>query len=287
MPLNIEDYAIIGDCETAALVGRDLSIDWLCWPRFDSSACFANLLGTKDNGRWSIEPADPGAKMTRNYRGHSLILETTIETTDGVAVVIDFMPTRMPGSHLIRRVRGVRGSVKFRTELIMRFGYGSVVPWVRRCDDGSLQAVAGPDRLVLRAPLSLRPRGRTHVGEFTVTAGETTDFTLSYGVSYLDVPRAIDPDQALEKTERSWSTWSKSFEGAGQWSEAVIRSLITLRALIFQDSGGIVAAPTTSLPEQLGGSRNWDYRFCWLRDATFTLLQYELSLRMPAEILEV
>ena len=272
MPLNIEDYAIIGDCETAALVGRDLSIDWLCWPRFDSSACFANLLGTKDNGRWSIEPADPGAKMTRNYRGHSLILETTIETTDGVAVVIDFMPTRMPGSHLIRRVRGVRGSVKFRTELIMRFGYGSVVPWVRRCDDGSLQAVAGPDRLVLRAPLSLRPRGRTHVGEFTVTGGETTDFTLSYGVSYLDVPRAIAPDQALEKTERSWSTWSKSFESAGQWSEAVIRSLITLRALIFQDSGGIVAAPTTSLPEQLGGSRNWDYRFCWLRDATFTLL---------------
>jgi len=145
--------------------------------------------------------------MTRNYRGHSLILETTIETTDGVAVVTDFMPTRMRGSHLIRRVRGVRGSVKLRTELIMRFGYGSVVPWVRRSDDGSLQAVAGPDRLVLRAPLSLRPRGRTHVGEFTITAGETTDFTLSYGVSYLDVPRAIDPDQALERTERSWSTW--------------------------------------------------------------------------------
>ena len=207
MPLNIEDYAIIGDCETAALVGRDLSIDWLCWPRFDSSACFANLLGTKDNGRWSIEPADPGAKMTRNYRGHSLILETTIETTDGVAVVTDFMPTRMRGSRLIRRVRGVRGSVKFRTELIMRFGYGSIVPWVSRCDDGSLQAVAGPDRLVLRAPLSLRPRGHTHVGEFTVTAGETTDFTMSYSVSYQDVPRAIDPDQALEKTERSWSTW--------------------------------------------------------------------------------
>jgi GH15 family glucan-1,4-alpha-glucosidase len=146
------------------------------------------------------------------------------------------------------------------------------VPWVRRCEDGSLQAVAGPDRLVLRAPIRLRPKDRTHVGEFTVTAGETTDFTLSHGVSYLDVPRAIDPDLALEKTEASWSAWSKPFEGAGQWSEAVIRSLITLRALIFQDSGGIVAAPTTSLPEQLGGTRNWDYRFCWLRDATFTLL---------------
>ncbi len=272
MTLNIEDYAIIGDCETAALVGRDLSIDWLCWPRFDSSACFANLLGTKDNGRWLIEPVDPGAKITRNYRGHSLILETTIKTADGVAVVIDFMPTRMRGSHLIRLVRGVSGSVKFRTELIIRFDYGSVVPWVRRCEDGSLQAVAGPDRLVLRAPIRLRPKDRTHVGEFTVTAGETTDFTLSHGVSYLDVPRAIDPDLALEKTEASWSAWSKPFEGAGQWSEAVIRSLITLRALIFQDSGGIVAAPTTSLPEQLGGTRNWDYRFCWLRDATFTLL---------------
>jgi GH15 family glucan-1,4-alpha-glucosidase len=272
MALNIEDYAIIGDCETAALVGRDLSIDWLCWPRFDSSACFANLLGTKDNGRWLIEPVDPGAKITRNYRGRSLILETTIETADGVAVVIDFMPTRMRGSHLIRLVRGVSGSVKFRTELIIRFDYGSVVPWVRRCEDGSLQAVAGPDRLVLRAPIRLRPKDRTHVGEFTVTAGETTDFTLSHGVSYLDVPRAIDPDLALEKTEQSWNAWSKPFEGAGQWSEAVIRSLITLRALIFQDSGGIVAAPTTSLPEQLGGTRNWDYRFCWLRDATFTLL---------------
>jgi GH15 family glucan-1,4-alpha-glucosidase len=272
MALNIEDYAIIGDCQTAALVGRDLSVDWLCWPRFDSSACFANLLGTKDNGRWSIEPADPGAKMTRYYRGHTLILETTVETADGLATVTDFMPTKVPGSHLVRLVRGVRGSVKFRTELIIRFDYGSVVPWVRRCDDGSLQAVAGPDRLVLRTPIRLRPRGRTHVGEFAVTAGETTVFTLSYGVSYLDVPRAIDPDQALEQTERSWSAWSKPFEGAGQWSEAVIRSLITVRALIFQDSGGIVAAPTTSLPEQLGGARNWDYRFCWLRDATFTLL---------------
>jgi GH15 family glucan-1,4-alpha-glucosidase len=272
MTQNIEDYAMIGDCETAALVGRDLSVDWLCWPRFDSPACFANLLGTKENGRWVIAPVDPGAKITRNYRGHTLILDTTIETADGVAIVTDFMPTRTPGAHLIRLVRGISGSVKLRTELIIRFDYGSVVPWVHRCDDGSLQAVAGPNRLVLRAPLKLRPHGRTHVGEFIVTAGETTDFTLSHGVSYEDVPKAIDPNQALEKTERSWTAWSQPFEGAGEWSEAVIRSLLTLRALIFERSGSIVAAPTTSLPEQLGGSRNWDYRFCWLRDATFTLL---------------
>ena len=272
MTQNIEDYAMIGDCETAALVGRDLSVDWLCWPRFDSPACFANLLGTKENGRWVIAPVNPGAKITRNYRGHTLILDTTIETADGVVIVTDFMPTRTPGAHLIRLVRGISGSVKLRTELIIRFDYGSVVPWVRRCDDGSLQAVAGPNRLVLRAPLKLRPHGRTHVGEFIVTAGETTDFTLSHGVSYEDVPKAIDPNQALEKTERSWTAWSQPFEGAGEWSEAVIRSLLTLRALIFERSGSIVAAPTTSLPEQLGGSRNWDYRFCWLRDATFTLL---------------
>ena len=208
MTQNIEDYAMIGDCETAALVGRDLSVDWLCWPRFDSPACFANLLGTKENGRWVIAPGDPGAKITRNYRGHTLILDTTIETADGVVIVTDFMPTRTPGAHLIRLVRGISGSVKLRTELIIRFDYGSVVPWVRRCDDGSLQAVAGPNRLVLRAPLKLRPHGRTHVGEFIVTAGETTDFTLSHGVSYEDVPKPIDPYQALEHTERGWAAWS-------------------------------------------------------------------------------
>lgn len=272
MTLNIEDYALIGDCESAALVGRDGSIDWLCWPRFDSPACFANLLGSKENGRWSIAPADPNAKISRRYRGRSLILETTIETADGAAMVVDFMPARIPGSHLIRLVQGIRGSVVLRTELIIRFDYGAVVPWVRRCADGSLQAVAGPDRLVMRTPVRLRPKGRTHSREFTVVAGETTDFILSYGVSYEDVPKVIDPYEALERTERSWTAWSKPFEGVGEWSEAVIRSLLTLRALIYQPSGGIVAAPTTSLPERLGGTRNWDYRFCWLRDATFTLL---------------
>jgi GH15 family glucan-1,4-alpha-glucosidase len=287
MTLNIEDYAIIGDCQTAALVGRDLSVDWLCWPRFDSPACFANLLGTTDNGRWSIAPADPSAKITRAYRGQTLILETTIEAADGVAVVTDFMPSKGQGSHLVRLVRGISGSVKLRTELIIRFGYGAVVPWVRRYDDGSLRAVAGPDRLVLRTPIGLRPRGRTHAAEFNITAGETVDFTLSHGVSYEGVPTAIDPYQALEQTERNWSAWSQPFEGAGQWSDAVIRSLLTLRTLIFEPSGGIIAAPTTSLPEQLGGSRNWDYRFCWLRDATFTLLyglggeRYTLERTLP------
>ncbi|MGQ0446688.1 MAG: glycoside hydrolase family 15 protein [Beijerinckiaceae bacterium] len=272
MVQKIEDYAIIGDCETAALIGRDLSVDWLCWPRFDSPACFANLVGTTENGRWLIAPADQDAKITRTYRGHTLILETTIETSTGVAIVADFMPTGTPGTHLIRLVRGISGNVRFRTELIIRFDYGSVVPWVRRRDDGSLQAIAGPHRVVLRTPVRLSPRGRTHVGEFIIAAGETTDFTLGYGISYEDLPKLIDPYQALEQTERGWTTWSQPAEGAGKWSEAVIRSLLTLRALIFQPSGGIVAAPTTSLPEQLGGARNWDYRFCWLRDATFTLL---------------
>ncbi|HUI21216.1 MAG TPA: glycoside hydrolase family 15 protein [Methylocella sp.] len=271
MVQKIEDYALLGDCQTAALVGRDLSVDWLCFPRFDSPACFANLVGTKENGRWLITPDDPGATVTRNYRGRTMILDTTIRTAEGVAVVTDFMPTNVHGSHLVRLVRGISGNVKLHTELIIRFDYGSVVPWVRRCDDGSLQAVAGPDRLVLRTPIRLRAKGRTHVGEFVAAAGETLDFTLSYGISYDEVPKAIDPYRALEQTERGWTTWSQSAEAAGRWSEAVFRSLLTLRALIFQPSGGIVAAPTASLPEQLGGSRNWDYRFCWLRDATFTL----------------
>jgi GH15 family glucan-1,4-alpha-glucosidase len=272
MSQKIEDYAIIGDCETAALVGRDGSIDWLCWPRFDSPACFANLLGGPQNGRWSIAPADPAAKISWAYRGHTLILETRIETADGIATVTDFMPVKDHCSHLVRLVRGISGSIKLRTELIIRFDYGAVVPWVRRRDDGSLHAVAGPDRLVLRTPIRLSPRGRTHAAEFIIAAGETIDFTLSYGVSFDDIPKAIDPYAALDETERDWDAWSRKFAGADEWPEAVIRSLATLRALIFRPSGGMVAAPTTSLPEQLGGARNWDYRFCWLRDATLTLL---------------
>ncbi|MBO0734583.1 MAG: glycoside hydrolase family 15 protein [Methylocapsa sp.] len=274
MSQRLEDYAIIGDCETAALVGRDGSIDWLCWPRFDSPACFANLLGSSQNGRWLIAPLDPGAKKTWSYRGHTLILETRIETADGVATVTDFMPVKDDSSHLVRLVQGLSGSVRLRTEFVVRFDYGAVVPWVRRRDDGSLHAVAGPDRLVLRTPIRLIPRGKTHGREFTITAGETIDFTLSYGISFGHVPSPIDPRAALAETERDWNAWTRCFAGAGEWSGAVIRSLITLRALIFRPSGGIVAAPTTSLPEQLGGSRNWDYRYCWLRDATFLLFAF-------------
>jgi len=272
MTQRLEDYALIGDGHTAALVGGDLSIDWLCWPRFDSPACFASLLGNKDNGRWMIAPVDGKARITRRYRGNTMILETTIETEDGAAIVYDFMPPRTDGTHLVRLVRGIKGSVTLRVELIIRFYYGSVVPWVRRCEDGSLHAVAGPFRLVLRTPIRLRPKGRTHAAEFETTAGETIDFTLSQGISYEEIPKSIDPYRALEETDQSWTAWSQKLQGAGEWTEAVVRSMLTLRALIFQPSGGIVAAPTTSLPERLGGTRNWDYRYCWLRDATFTLL---------------
>lgn len=273
MSPRIEDYALIGDCTTAALVGRDGSIDWLCWPRFDSGACFAHLLGTPDNGRWLIGAIDPHAKVTRAYGERTLTLETCIETGDGIAIVQDFMPLNMDGSHIVRLVRGVKGTVRLRTELIIRFDYGAVVPWMRRRDDGSLHAVAGPDRVVLRTPVNLQPCGRTHAGEFLVTEGETIAFTLSYARSYKEPPpQAIDPLTALAQTERTWREWSQNLEHAGPWTDVVMRSLITLRALIYQPSGAMVAAPTTSLPEYPGGNRNWDYRFCWLRDATFTLI---------------
>lgn len=273
MAPKIEDYALIGDCATAALISRDGSIDWLCWPRFDSGACFARLLGTPANGRWLLGAVDPEAKITRTYRGRTLTLETRIETKEGIAIVQDFMPTKIRGSHIVRLVCGIEGQVQFKTELIVRFDYGSVVPWMRRHDDdGSLHAVAGPDRLVLRTPIELKPDGQSHVGEFSVAAGEVIDFVLSYAPSFQDPPpRAIDPFVALENTERNWLAWAKGLDGAGPWSEIVFRSLLTLRALIYQPTGAIVAAPTTSLPEFVGGSRNWDYRFCWLRDATFTL----------------
>ena len=272
MSLKIEDYAMIGGGETAALVGRDGSIDWLCWPRFDSGACFANLLGTPDNGRWQIAAQDPNAKLTRKYRGDTLILETHIETSTGSAVVIDFMPSYVSSTHLVRIVQGLRGSVALHTELIIRFDYGAATPWMVRRDDGSLHATGGPDRIVLRTNVALRPKDRTHVADFTISAGETIDFTLSYSASYAEPPKPLDTQAALRETDEDWGTWAKSFTGAGEWSPIVMRSLLTLRGLIYRPSGGIVAAPTTSLPEQIGGSRNWDYRFCWLRDATFTLL---------------
>lgn len=271
MPLAIEDYALIGDCETAALVGRDGSLDWLCWPRFDSRACFAHLLGTPQNGRWLIGASDPDAKVTRAYKGDTLVLETLIETATGVATVTDFMTTDTRHSHVVRIVSGLKGRVEFTTEFIVRFDYGSIVPWMRRHDDGSLHAVAGPDEVVLHSQVMLRPSDHRHAATFEVGAGRTASFVLTYVTSYEPAPDLLDPHAALKRTLRGWRKWSRQFIGAGEWSVPVMRSLITLRALIYMPSGGIVAAPTTSLPECLGGVRNWDYRFCWLRDATFTL----------------
>ncbi len=273
MPSRIEDYALIGDCETAALVGRDGSIDWLCWPRFDSDACFAALLGNPEHGRWLIAPMNATAPATRRYRGDTLILETRFETEGGVVVVVDLMPPRSGHSKLVRLVIGVRGQVAMRTELVLRFGYGAVVPWVRRLKDGTLRAIAGPDQVVLHTPAPIRGEDARTVGEFTVIAGEVVPFTLSYAPSHLPLPEAVDPQAALDATERFWTGWSgRARIEEGERRQAVMRSLITLKALTYAPTGGIVAAPTTSLPETLGGGRNWDYRFCWLRDATLSLL---------------
>ncbi|UYO43375.1 glycoside hydrolase family 15 protein [Rhodopseudomonas palustris] len=271
MPNPIEDYALIGDCETAALVGRDGSIDWLCWPSFDSEACFAALLGTEDNGRWRIAPADEVVRCSRRYRGDSLILETTFETATGSITLIDFMPPRGSASDIVRLVRGDRGRVKVAMQLVIRFGYGAAIPWVRRGDDGAVLAVGGPDMLVLRTPVATHGKDMTTVAEFDVGEGDQIPFVMTYGPSHLPVPDSIDPIAALNDTEDFWAEWSGRCTYQGDYRDLVMRSLITLKALTFAPSGGIVAAPTTSLPEQLGGSRNWDYRFCWLRDATFTL----------------
>lgn len=271
MPLRIEDYALIGDCTTAALVGRDGSIDWLCWPRFDSEACFAALLGSRENGRWLIAPRG-AAHATRRYRPNTLVLETRFETPDGAATLVDFMPKRAANSSIVRFVIGTRGCVAMHTELILRFGYGQIVPWVRRLESGGLHAVAGPDMVVLRTPVRLFGKDLTTVGEFSVRRGETIPFVLSYSFSHLPPPSPIDATSALAETETYWREWSAKCRPAGRWSEAVRRSIITLKALTYDQTGGIVAAPTTSLPERLGGERNWDYRFCWLRDATLTLL---------------
>ena len=272
MPSKIEDYALLGDCETSALVARDGSVDWLCWPRFDSGACFAALLGGPENGRWIIAPSEAKVRTTRQYRGNTLILETDIETAEGDVTLIEFMPPRGKASDLVRIVLGKRGQVAMRTELIVRFDYGTSIPWVTRHEDQTFCAVSGPDMVVLRTPVSLRGEGRKTVGEFTVSAGDMVPFVLTYGASHLEPPARIDPMAALADTEAFWRDWSSQFKGADEWSEPVLRSLITLKALTYRPTGGIVAAATTSLPEQLGGPRNWDYRFCWIRDATFTLL---------------
>jgi GH15 family glucan-1,4-alpha-glucosidase len=271
--LRIEDYGLIGDCETAALVGRDGSIDWLCWPGFDSDACFAALLGTSRNGRWLIAPANKIKKSSRRYWDNTLILETRLETDDGEVALIDFMPPRGKASDVVRLVRGIKGKVRMRMQLVIRFGFGANIPWVKRTEDRSaLLAIAGQDMTVLRTPVETRGEDLTTVADFEVEEGRTIPFVLTYGPSHLDPPEPINPAQALEETEKFWIEWSSRCNHEGQHRDLVMRSLITLKALTFGPTGGIVAAPTTSLPEKLGGARNWDYRFCWLRDATFTLL---------------
>ena len=271
MPSRIEDYAMIGDCESAALVGRDGSIDWLCWPRFDSAACFAALLGTPEHGRWKLAPAGEVRRVTRHYRKSTLILETDFETEEGAVTLVDFMPLREKQSDIVRLVRGRRGQVSMHMELILRFGYGNFVPWVYKAEDELLRMIAGPDMVLLHTPAPLRGEDLKTVSDFTVRQGQTVPFVLTYRASHLSLPRLVDPEKALHSTQEFWQRWTSRCTYRGRWREAVERSLITLKALTYAPTGGIVAAPTTSLPEKIAGARNWDYRFCWLRDAAFTL----------------
>jgi len=270
MALAIEDYALLGDCHTAALLGRDGSIDWLCLPQFDSGACFAALLGEPKHGRWLIRPAADAARVRRAYRGNSLVVETIFSTGKGAVRVIDFMLASRDHRDVVRIVEGVRGQVDMRMELVIRFDYGCVVPWVRQVR-GVLVATAGPHTLELRADVPVRGENMKTVAEFTVKKGTRVCFRLDYHASFVRARRPLDPHQALVDTETAWRKWSSQAKYRGRWRKAVMRSLVTLKALTYWPTGGIVAAPTTSLPEQLGGVRNWDYRFCWLRDATFTL----------------
>jgi GH15 family glucan-1,4-alpha-glucosidase len=274
--LRIEDYALIGDCGTAALVGRDGSIDWLCLPRFDSPACFAAILGGPEQGRWLIAPCDPAARVTRQYLDTSLVLATRFETPQGEAELIDFFRPRhgAVAPHLVRLVRGRRGRVRMRVELVLRFDYGYLVPWVERLAEGGISAIAGPDRIVLRTPAELSGEDFKTIGEFDVAAGETVPFVLGWGPSHQPPPRPVDGERALANALAFWRQWSAQCAPAGPWSDTVKSSLVVLKGLTYAPTGGIVAAPTTSLPEQLGGTRNWDYRYCWLRDATFTLLAF-------------
>jgi GH15 family glucan-1,4-alpha-glucosidase len=271
-PLPIEDYALIGDCTTAALVGRNGSIDWLCWPRFDSGACFAALLGHSKHGRWSLGPADETLKVSRAYVEDTVVLETVFETAAGTVALIDFMPANQPASSVIRIVEGRSGRVQMRMNLILRFDYGSSIPWVYRHEEESGNvAIAGPNLAILRTPIELQGEGLTTGANFEVAAGERVTFALSYGLSHRAPPAAIDCEAALEETLKLWRQWSARCTYTGSRRETVVRSLLTLKAMTFFETGGIIAAPTTSLPEQLGGPRNWDYRYCWIRDATLTL----------------
>ena len=270
MSLPIENYALVGDCHTAALVGNDGSIDWLCLPRFDSGACFAALLGGPEHGRWLLAPAAPPTQVRRRYRGDTLILETEFDTAEGSVRVIDFMPLSDKRWDIVRIVEGLSGRVSMRMELRVRFDYGSIVPWAHRSQE-VLLLTAGPDTLALSASVAIEGENMHSIAEFSVGAGERESFTLNYRPSHLDVDEAIDAERELTETEARWKEWSGRCTYGGPWHATVARSLITLKALTYKPTGGLIAAPTTSLPEWPGGTRNWDYRYCWLRDATFTL----------------
>jgi len=269
--MKIEDYAFLSDTQTGALVSRDGCVDWLCFPRFDSGACFAALLGDGKNGRWRFFPAGDVTATRRRYRGDTLILETEIETAEGAVRLIDFMPPRGKNPDIVRIIEGLRGKVRMKMELIIRFDYGHIIPWVRK-KHGGLEAIAGPDALILRTPIETRGEDLTTVAEFDVAQGDRVPFVLTWFASHDEPAREINPEHALRDTEEYWTSWSKQCCDQGPWREAVTRSLITLKGLTYAPTGGIVAAATTSLPEEIGGVRNWDYRYCWLRDATFTLV---------------
>lgn len=274
MSTPIEDYAMLGDCRSAALVCRNGSIDWLCLPRFDSDAVFAALLGTREHGRWLLCPQDDQATSTRRYLDGSLVLETTFTTATGVVKMTDFMVATGNGhqhSHLVRCLECVQGRVPMRTELVLRFGYGRIMPWVTQ-DDDALRAVAGPDQVLLRTPVAVQGRDLTSQADFTLAEGESTWFVLSHGASHLERPPALDPQDALKITLAFWEDWSARCAPAGRWSAQVRRSLVVLKGLSYLPTGAIVAAPTASLPEKIGGQRNWDYRYCWLRDSSFILV---------------
>jgi GH15 family glucan-1,4-alpha-glucosidase len=285
LPLHaarIEDYALIGDCETAALVSREGSIDWLCLPSFSSAACFAALLGTADHGFWKISPHSKIRSIQRTYAGKTMVVETTFETSSGAVVLIDFMPPKTEDSNIVRIVRGLRGKVAMKTELALRFDYGRTVPWVTR-KDNELHAVAGPDMVVVRArhggggDIKLSGEGLSTVGEFSVKEGQTVWFTLTYRSSLREVPPPFDVEACLASTKKFWEDWILGCTYKGEYTDAVQRSLMTLKAMTYAPSGGIVAAVTSSLPESIGGVRNWDYRYCWLRDTSFTLLVLMLA----------
>ena len=276
---RIEEYAMIGDCETAALVGRNGSIDWLCWPTFSSNACFAALLGTSEHGYWKIAPEGTVTATTRRYLPDTMIVETTFETKSGTAVLVDFMPPRGQYSDIVRVVRCTRGKVALTMSLAIRFDYGRTIPWVTKFDQGGLRAIAGPDMVVLRTAVKLEGEHMETVGRFSLKMGEEQAFTLTYAPSFGDNgnqpiadPEPVDPHEAFDDTMKFWQEWNGRNTFDGRYKDEVKRSLMTLKALTYRPSGGIVAAPTTSLPEQIGGPRNWDYRFCWLRDTAFTLL---------------